>query len=741
MSETGKIIRGAGGLFKRNTGLGVGIGPPHGGDEGDIRVQMTDGSPKLYAKAGGQWYGINLTPSSSEGGVGDEFIIGGTADHIKITPENGLEVFNNYANVSKLGKTLRIGKVADDASRLEVDSAGNLAIINRQGTTDTTSIALDKDGNATIAGTTWTGSIAIGAGDSIFKADSNGIYLGDATFGDAEFRVTPAGAMTCTSGTYTGSFTGATWNGDAISTALQTSGSDNTNFYQDEPPTSLKAGDLWFDTDDSHKAYRATNAGDDQITAGEWVQVVSNADNITAGTLDCDGITVSNLNAGSITTGNLSANFISGGTLAIGSISFSGTISATHGGTGLSSTSTLLNSNVSINADGTLTGAGGGTPALQNISGAITAAQVNCTDIGLDGKIIITSAGTDNVVIGDATCNDAGTANVVLGVGSGASLNAYSVSNVVIGKNAGASLAGDAGGYAGSSHAYNVFIGNDAGKYSTSSGEAFATRCHSNTCIGYKAGYYLAKAGYNVFIGTEAGSAGSDDESCSDYNVGIGYRAHYEIETIGSGTAANVAIGWLAGSSITTSGATICIGKQAGVGLETGTHVICIGSGADVVGTNEGSSITIGSLSSSKGASTGFINAGGGGNYAGNNSSAWSTTSDRRIKKNIVDNNVGLDVVNQIRIRNFEYRVTVLDEETGNLISTEIDGLPYHTAVNKEGIQIGVIAQEIQELLPDIVKEESTGCLSVDSDSITWHLVNAVQELSAKVTALEAQIN
>ena len=43
--------------------------------------------------------------------------------------------------------------------------------------------------------------------------------------------------------------------------------------------------------------------------------------------------------------------------------------------------------------------------------------------------------------------------------------------------------------------------------------------------------------------------------------------------------------------------------------------------------------------------------------YQGNNSSSWSTTSDRRIKKNIVDNTVGLSEILQLRVRNFEYRL------------------------------------------------------------------------------------
>ena len=62
---------------------------------------------------------------------------------------------------------------------------------------------------------------------------------------------------------------------------------------------------------------------------------------------------------------------------------------------------------------------------------------------------------------------------------------------------------------------------------------------------------------------------------------------------------------------------------------------------------------------------------------------------------------------------------------------------PKAAVVEKEGTQLGVIAQEIQTILPDVVTEQSTGVLSVSPDNITWYLVNAVKELSAKVKALE----
>ena len=116
--------------------------------------------------------------------------------------------------------------------------------------------------------------------------------------------------------------------------------------------------------------------------------------------------------------------------------------------------------------------------------------------------------------------------------------------------------------------------------------------------------------------------------------------------------------------------------------------------------------------------------------------SAWSTTSDRRLKKNITDNTEGLDKVVQIRVRNFEYR-----------LPEEVTELPEHTVVNKEGVQLGVIAQELQEICPDCIKTETTGVISVDSDNIFWHMVNAIKDLkaindtqAATITALTARI-
>ena len=129
------------------------------------------------------------------------------------------------------------------------------------------------------------------------------------------------------------------------------------------------------------------------------------------------------------------------------------------------------------------------------------------------------------------------------------------------------------------------------------------------------------------------------------------------------------------------------------------------------------------------GSNTGYINAGGGGVYQGNNSSSWTTTSDQRLKKNIVNNDTGLEKILQIQVRNFEYRT-----------EDEITELEKHNVIKKAGVQLGVIAQEIAQIVPETVKTETSGVMSVDPDPLTWYLVNAIKELNAKIEAQAAEI-
>jgi hypothetical protein len=183
----------------------------------------------------------------------------------------------------------------------------------------------------------------------------------------------------------------------------------------------------------------------------------------------------------------------------------------------------------------------------------------------------------------------------------------------------------------------------------------------------------------------------------------------------------NVAVGFAAGTQITDGKESVAIGHTAAKDLTTGKGIY-IGFESTASSGSVDKEIVIGNGITGKGSNTAFIG-GSSGRYNEGNTTTWTTTSDQRIKKNIVDNVDGLAKIASIRVRNFEYRTP-----------EEVTDLPQSAAINKPGVQIGIIAQE---MLPECVREQSNGVLSVDTDKLIWYLVNAVKQLAARVEELE----
>ena len=304
------------------------------------------------------------------------------------------------------------------------------------------------------------------------------------------------------------------------------------------------------------------------------------------------------------------------------------------------------------------------------------------------------STATNTVAIGyNSAINITGGSNVSLGAyslyGSVTPANNTGTNNVALGFNNMSAI---------TSGSYNVGVGGNETLISNTTGS------------------------YNVGVGSGALQA----NTTASNNTAVGYQALYANTTAGK----NTAVGYAAGSGQTTGsggdfGENVFIGYAAGSNSVTGSDCIYIGSNSKASGTGVNYEFVLAQYLTGKGTGTFYVG-GLNGAYNQANSATWAVTSDQRLKKNIVDNNVGLEVINGIRVRNFEYR-----------LKDEVTELPEHTIIKKEGVQLGVIAQELQAILPDCVKEESTGVLSVNSENITWHLINAVKELSAKVTALE----
>jgi trimeric autotransporter adhesin len=366
------------------------------------------------------------------------------------------------------------------------------------------------------------------------------------------------------------------------------------------------------------------------------------------------------------------------------------------------------------------------------------------------------TTGTDNVAVGGTALQANTTASYNTAVGksalylntTGAYNTAFSQSLVSNTTGANNTAVGWGALYGNTTASDNTAVGrqtlqtNSTGASNTAIGQGalFAnTTASNNTAVGYQAlqanttgsencasGYLALATNTTGIYNTGLGKYALGGTTTGQENTGVGWHS-LQSNTTGS---SNTAVGRTALGANTTGNNSVAVGWGALDLATTGGQNIGIGVNADVASAGDSYCIVIGTLNTNaKGSTTGFINPNGGGVYQGNNASTWSTTSDQRLKKNIVDNTVGLDAINQVQVRNFEYRT-----------EDEITELPTHSAIDKQGVQLGVIAQEIQSILPDMVKEESTGVLSVNPDNMTWHLVNAVKELSAQVTALTERL-
>lgn len=299
-----------------------------------------------------------------------------------------------------------------------------------------------------------------------------------------------------------------------------------------------------------------------------------------------------------------------------------------------------------------------------------------------------------------------------------------------------ATISGLTVGKGGGSVAHNVVVGattipvGATGDYNNAFGWNTLhalTSGATNNAFGNAALYANTTGSNNIAIGETALFSNTTASNIT----AVGYQAGYS-NTTGYELAF---FGYQAGYANTTGYSNTFLGHGAGSSITTGYQNIYIGRASTASSATVFSEIVIGFSTTGKGNSTGFINPNSGGVYQGNNSANWSTTSDQRLKKNIADNNDGLNKINAIRVRNFEYR-----------LPEEVTELEAHCAIEKSGVQLGVIAQELQAVLPECVKTESTGVMSVDSDNLTWYLINAVKEqqaliidLTTRLTALEAK--
>jgi len=81
--------------------------------------------------------------------------------------------------------------------------------------------------------------------------------------------------------------------------------------------------------------------------------------------------------------------------------------------------------------------------------------------------------------------------------------------------------------------------------------------------------------------------------------------------------------------------------------------------------------------------------------------------------------------------------ITPIDDPLAKVISISGNTFDWNDKSNKSGHDVGLIAQEIEKVLPEAVTTRDNGYLAVDYHKVVPLLVEAVKELSAKVDALE----
>ena len=271
---------------------------------------------------------------------------------------------------------------------------------------------------------------------------------------------------------------------------------------------------------------------------------------------------------------------------------------------------------------------------------------------------------------------------------------------------------------------YQALLGNTIGVNNTAVGH---TALSNNTTGNSNCAFGLQALNSNI-AGAQNSAVGQSALLYfnTNNNVAVGLEAARGSTTVANNTGSNLtAVGLQALLSNTSGANNAAFGYLAGDVITTGARNTIIGANSDPSAAGGNDQTVIGEGLIGKGNDTAFIG-GTGGAFNEKNVTTWEVTSDQRIKKNIVPNNVGLEVISQINVRNFEYRT-----------AEEITDLPASAAINQSGVKLGVIAQEMQAVLAECVTENSTGVLSLNTDQLIWYLVNSVKQLNAEIQTLK----
>ena len=314
-----------------------------------------------------------------------------------------------------------------------------------------------------------------------------------------------------------------------------------------------------------------------------------------------------------------------------------------------------------------------------------------------------------------------------------AGFDSIGIDNAFFGVRAGESNNGNYNTFVGDSAAlghntgsYNTFVGCNAGIFSTRS---------YNTFVGYNAGHgsystdttgeYNAFFGYstgannttgycNTFMGCSAGS----QNTRGLYNTFLGYAAG-KVSRTGN---ANTCLGYEAGWKSQSGDKNTMIGYQAGLSTVEGDGNVFLGhkAGSDETASNRlyvhnsesASPLIYGEFDNR------FVQI-----NANFKATGTSVTSDQRCKKDIQPLESSLDKISRLRGVNYRWKVAA-----------------YPDRGFVKGKQMGLIAQEVEIVLPELVQTDREGYKGISYDKLTAVLVEAVKTLKEQNERQQTQI-
>jgi hypothetical protein len=215
-----------------------------------------------------------------------------------------------------------------------------------------------------------------------------------------------------------------------------------------------------------------------------------------------------------------------------------------------------------------------------------------------------------------------------------------------------------------------------------------------------------------------SGIRGGNVEITTGYGISEGGSVNIKSgdspQNNGGGISLSAGQGEFAGGDVTISGGIGStanggnISINAGSSSDAGGNINLNAGNGDI----EGGNITLTTGEYYNSTDEGLVIINGSGTYSG----TWTQASDRRLKKNIQSLNEQSDKVLKLNPVKYEMRK---DEYPDKNLA--------------EGEQIGLIAQEVEELFPQLVKTDSDGFKSIDYSKVSVLLLDVVKEQNEKL--------